>query len=184
MLVRNTKDLGTLLRQRRRTRQLSQQALADAIGVSRHWVMDLERGKPTLEVGLVLRAITALGLTTDLRDADRTAEPRSAGTYSSMIDLEQVLSRARGRSLAIAQRPAPYMTKDANQPKTSATKPEPTLTKPEATATEQETTATEQETTATEQETTAANPETTAAKRPTREKDGSASDGRTEGSGR
>ena len=129
MLIRNTRDLGTLLRERRRGSHLSQQALADAIGVSRHWVMDLERGKPTLEVGLVLRAITALGLTTDLRDADRTAEAPSAGTYSSVIDLEQVLSRARGRSLAIAQRPAPYITKDANKPETSATKPDTTAAK-------------------------------------------------------
>lgn len=51
---------------------MSQQALANEIGASRHWIMDLERGKPTLEVGLILRAIVALGLSVDLRDRAST----------------------------------------------------------------------------------------------------------------
>lgn len=128
MRIRNTKELGLLLRSSRQEKALSQQALADSIGVSRHWVIDMERGKPTLEIGLVFRAIVALRLSIDIREAgavhlharntnqteDVTAglglhapgkSPRSlGGTRSQFVpDLGAVLARARGGSLTGAQ---------------------------------------------------------------------------------
>lgn len=54
--------MGALIRDRRRARGLSQQALADAVGVSRLWIGQVERGRPRAELGLVLKALRALGI--------------------------------------------------------------------------------------------------------------------------
>jgi len=62
MLARTPEDLGSLVREHRLARAMTQAQLAQAIGTSRQWVVDLERGKPTLALGLVLRAVTAVGL--------------------------------------------------------------------------------------------------------------------------
>jgi y4mF family transcriptional regulator len=62
MRIYDTRSLGILVRDRRATLGWSQQQLGERIGVSRFWVMHLERGKPTLELALVLRAVQALGL--------------------------------------------------------------------------------------------------------------------------
>lgn len=50
--------------------------------MSRQWVISLERGKATAELGTALRAVTALGLVANLVDAP----PRDGG-----IDLDRVL---------------------------------------------------------------------------------------------
>ncbi len=62
LILGNARDVGALIRDRRRARGLSQQALADAIGVSRLWVGQVERGRPRAELGLVLKALRALGI--------------------------------------------------------------------------------------------------------------------------
>lgn len=67
MQLRTPRDLAMRLREARLEQGLSQAELANRIGVSRRWVSQLENGKKTLEVGLVLRAITALGLACDVR---------------------------------------------------------------------------------------------------------------------
>jgi HTH-type transcriptional regulator/antitoxin HipB len=36
--------------------------LAERAGVGREWIIGLEKGKPTAEIGLVLRTLRALGL--------------------------------------------------------------------------------------------------------------------------
>jgi HTH-type transcriptional regulator/antitoxin HipB len=58
--LRTSKDFGALIRDRRHSRRLSQHALAQAIGVSRLWVNQVERGKPRAELGLVLKALDML----------------------------------------------------------------------------------------------------------------------------
>ncbi len=62
MFVRTPFDLGTTLREHRRRLGLGQQQLADRVGVSRQWLIDMERGKPRGELGLVLKTLDALGL--------------------------------------------------------------------------------------------------------------------------
>lgn len=56
-----------LLRHARRDHGWTQQDLAERIEASRHWIIHVERGKPTAEVGLVLKALSALGLACDIR---------------------------------------------------------------------------------------------------------------------
>ena len=62
MNLRTALDVGLVLRERRRALGLDQATLAKRIGASRQWVIEIERGKPRAEVGLVLAAFRALGL--------------------------------------------------------------------------------------------------------------------------
>lgn len=59
----DSSELGALVRARRRELKLSQQALADSIGVSRRVIGELERGKPSLRLQIAVDAVNALGLT-------------------------------------------------------------------------------------------------------------------------
>jgi y4mF family transcriptional regulator len=67
MRIRNPRELGLLIREERTRRGLTQTALADAIGVRRQWVHQIEKGKESAEVGLVLRALHVLSLRLDVR---------------------------------------------------------------------------------------------------------------------
>lgn len=69
MRVNNAIDLGKHVRERRRAAGSTQQELADRAGVSRRWLSGLEAGKPSAEIGLVLRVIAALGLYADILPA-------------------------------------------------------------------------------------------------------------------
>lgn len=62
--------LGVAVRQRRQALTLTQQQLADRAVVGRRFIVDLERGKPTLEIGKVLTVTQALGLVLTARVAD------------------------------------------------------------------------------------------------------------------
>ncbi len=55
-------DLGKAVRLRRRASQLKQNELAGLAGVGLRFISDLENGKPGLEIGRVVRVLTALGL--------------------------------------------------------------------------------------------------------------------------
>ena len=65
MLIRTTREVGLLVRDRRRAVRLTQGELAERVGASREWIRQLESGKPRLELGLTLRALTALGIALD-----------------------------------------------------------------------------------------------------------------------
>jgi transcriptional regulator with XRE-family HTH domain len=55
--------------------KLTQATLAEAAGVSRAWLTEFERGKPTVELGRVLAVLAALGITLELRIGDLPASP-------------------------------------------------------------------------------------------------------------
>jgi HTH-type transcriptional regulator/antitoxin HipB len=60
--VSDAVDLGRLVRLRRREERETQQRLADVCGVGRGSVAKLERGDATVQLGIVLRLVAALGL--------------------------------------------------------------------------------------------------------------------------
>lgn len=57
----NLATLGQSLRLARRRRNLTQDEMADRMGVSRPTYSQLERGTPTVGLGILLRALTILG---------------------------------------------------------------------------------------------------------------------------
>ncbi len=66
----NIMALGDAICDLRRGLKIRQADLALRAGVSRQWIVALEQGKPTLEVGLVLRTLETLGLAVTLTPAD------------------------------------------------------------------------------------------------------------------
>ncbi|MCC4621932.1 helix-turn-helix transcriptional regulator [Xanthomonas cassavae CFBP 4642] len=60
--VRTPSDVGNIIRSRRKRLGWDQARLAREIGVSRQWIVDIEKGKPRAELQLILRALQALGL--------------------------------------------------------------------------------------------------------------------------
>lgn len=70
-------------------RALTQAHLAAQVGVSRKWIIDLEAGKRTTDLSLVLRTLNVLGIELD-------AHSRGANrTQNDAIDLDAVIAQAR-----------------------------------------------------------------------------------------
>lgn len=61
-------DLGRLVRKVREGRGFSQQEFADLAGVGRRFLSELENGKPTLELGKVLKVANAAGISLFARE--------------------------------------------------------------------------------------------------------------------
>lgn len=92
MRLRTARDIGALIRDRRRARNWDQQTLAERIGVSRLWIGAVENGKPTVRLDLVLRALSALDIDLNVGDA-----PTMTGGSGKSADLIQQLLKDRGR---------------------------------------------------------------------------------------
>ncbi|CAH0293092.1 hypothetical protein SRABI35_04095 [Stenotrophomonas lactitubi] len=61
-VLKTSHDLGVAIRQRRKVLRWDQARLAERVGVSRQWVIEMEKGKPRAELQLVLRTLNVLGL--------------------------------------------------------------------------------------------------------------------------
>jgi y4mF family transcriptional regulator len=68
MRILSPLDLGQLVRSRRRALDWTQGKLAKRIGVGRPWLGELERGKNAAPLRLVLKTLSALGLTLAVPD--------------------------------------------------------------------------------------------------------------------
>ncbi len=89
MYVRTPADLGAIIRERRRELGLGQAELAERIGVSRQWIIGVERGRARAELGLVLRALDALAIRLNAASEDTPARP---GTTP---DIDAIIASAR-----------------------------------------------------------------------------------------
>lgn len=78
MLVRSPTDLGAAIRDGRKRRGWTQDGLAKRAGVTARWLRDVEHGKPTAEIGLVLRVLSHLGIELDLSDGPRRKRQTSS----------------------------------------------------------------------------------------------------------
>jgi HTH-type transcriptional regulator / antitoxin HipB len=95
MRVSTPVELGSLVRERRHDLRLSQQELAFRAGVSRPWLVAVERGHPRAELGKLLALLAELGLILDLRpDTDAHVEP---GSQPEMVDLDELLGEHDAR---------------------------------------------------------------------------------------
>lgn len=62
MLINNSVDLGNLVRERRKRQSLTQADLAGVSGVGVRFIVDLEAGKETAQIGKVLHILKMLGI--------------------------------------------------------------------------------------------------------------------------
>lgn len=92
MQIRTAKDIGALIRDQRKNQQLDQAKLAEKVGVNRRWVLEVERGKPRAEIGLVLKTLEALGLTLSV---ETTTARRRGGREVESVDIDAIIANAR-----------------------------------------------------------------------------------------
>ena len=92
--IRTPSDLGALIRDRRKKLGLGQALLAEKAGTSRQWIVAVERGKSRAEIGLVLRALAALGLSLTIGENIAAARKGHAKANRNRppIDINQVVS--------------------------------------------------------------------------------------------
>ena len=93
--INSIRDLVAAARGRRKSLGWTQSELADRAHVSRQWISEFEKGKPTAELGLTIRLLDALGLrlTLDTGEERHPAREQSAVT----VDLDAVLDDYRSR---------------------------------------------------------------------------------------
>ena len=60
--MKNTEQLGTAIRMRRKQLKITQKELAMTCGTGLRFIVDLEKGKPTCQIGKTLQVLQALGL--------------------------------------------------------------------------------------------------------------------------
>lgn len=87
MNIVSVKDLAVCIKQARNNRGWTQAQLAEQAGVSRDWVIGLEAGKTSVELGLVLRTMKALGLPLSIN-----TQP-NANKSSGGINLDEILKQ-------------------------------------------------------------------------------------------
>ena len=88
MIIRTTRDLAHLVRDRRSRLALTQANLAELVGVSRKWIVDLEAGKRTGDISLILRTIKALGLDLEVRE-------RVSRTKRGDVDVDEIIEKSK-----------------------------------------------------------------------------------------
>jgi HTH-type transcriptional regulator/antitoxin HipB len=93
MLVRSPTDIGIFIRDSRKRKNLDQSELAAMIGVNRRWVMEVEKGKPRAEVGLILKALEALGIRIAI---DENAGGSTPSTGVDIVDIDAIVRNAKG----------------------------------------------------------------------------------------
>jgi HTH-type transcriptional regulator/antitoxin HipB len=89
--VRTPKDIGAVIRDRRRRLKLDQRTLAERVGVSRQWIIDAERGKPRAPITLVLRTLDVLGLSFAIEEAPKAPPAVTDAEH----DVDAIVRRAR-----------------------------------------------------------------------------------------
>jgi len=62
MNIKNTEQIGAVVRERRKYLKVTQKELAMTCGCGFRFIIDLEKGKATCHVGKILQVLQALGL--------------------------------------------------------------------------------------------------------------------------
>jgi HTH-type transcriptional regulator / antitoxin HipB len=91
MRIRTPTDLGALIRDRRTKLDLDQKSLAAKVGVSRQWIVEVEKGKPRAEIGLILRTFDALGIQLAADGPGKTKAPSGPPP----VDIDSIIASAR-----------------------------------------------------------------------------------------
>src|SRR5690606_19218072 len=78
MKITDSKSLGNAVREARRTLGVTQDQLALTSGTNRRFIIELEQGKPTAQIGKVLQVLRTLGCSLDLKMPRRTKDKERA----------------------------------------------------------------------------------------------------------
>lgn len=107
--VQTPKELGLAIRARRKEIGWDQATLAEQTGVTRQWVIDIEKGKPRAELGLAMRAMRVMGMLLIVEIGDSTSMPRTsaaesgkAATEPPSIDINAIAENKGARAAGIA----------------------------------------------------------------------------------
>ena len=65
--MKTTEQLGTSIRMRRKELKITQKELAMTCGTGLRFIVDLEKGKPTCQIGKALQVLQALGITIETK---------------------------------------------------------------------------------------------------------------------
>jgi HTH-type transcriptional regulator/antitoxin HipB len=94
MRIRTPLEFGLVIREKRRQRKLSQAELARKVGVSRQWIVGVERGKSRSELGLVLQTLNVLDISLSV-DVERP--PPASDATIEPVDIDAVIEAAKRR---------------------------------------------------------------------------------------
>lgn len=83
MEVQSVRELAAVIRGLRREKGWSQATLAREAGVGREWIIHLEKARPTVELGLVMGTLKALGVRLGIEPQTTQSDP--------LIDLSRIL---------------------------------------------------------------------------------------------
>lgn len=113
-ILQNAKELGLAIRSRRKELGWDQATLAKHVGVTRQWVIEIEKGKPRAELALAMRALRVLGLSLMVEASPEHADPRNVsegdrqiGTKAAIQNIDSIIERNRGPA---ARQVATYST--------------------------------------------------------------------------
>jgi len=104
MWAQSTAEIGRIIRAARLHRKLSQAEFAHMLGTTQAWVSEVEKGKETAQIGMVLRALNRLGVRLRTDTAAWNA-PKRSESLDKGVDLANIID-------TLSQRP----------PRTSRTK--------------------------------------------------------------
>lgn len=91
MRIQSPAELGLVIRGRRKDMKLDQRTLAERVGVSRQWIIEIEHGKPGAELGLVLRTLRELSMQLEATTKSDTAQPKRKRPAAP--DLDAIVDR-------------------------------------------------------------------------------------------
>jgi len=94
MRIRQLEDVGSIVRTRRRQLGWSQLILASRVGVGRQWITELELGKKSASLHLVIKTLDTLQLVIDI--SDDTAARLLPGSLVGSVPALEVRARKAG----------------------------------------------------------------------------------------
>jgi y4mF family transcriptional regulator len=90
MWAQTAAEIGKIIRTARLHRRLSQAELARLLGTTQAWVSEVEKGKDTAQIGLVLRALNRLGVKLKT-DVVPWSTPKPTGAAAKRVDLNRII---------------------------------------------------------------------------------------------
>lgn len=94
-IIQTPKELGLAIRSRRKELGWDQATLAKQVGVTRQWVIDIEKGKPRAELGLAMRALRVLGLSLNVETKPESGGEHEAAAGPPNLDINAIVERNR-----------------------------------------------------------------------------------------